>query len=242
MNKFIDHYENHLAPYYNWIFGGWDQNKNNNLNYFQDNNITPQKSKIAVDLGCGSGFQSIPLAELGFSVLSIDLSDQLISELKTKIGNLNINPIKDNILNLDQLVQDKVELVICMGDTLTHLSSQENVVKLITKISQILEQDGKLILAFRDLTFELKDLDRFIPLRSDSETIFTCFLEYEINHVKVHDLIYKREQDQWKLYKSSYKKVKLPFDWILKVIEEKGLKINHSSNENGLIRIIAKKI
>ncbi len=40
--------------------------------------------------------------------------------------------------------------------------------------------------------YELTELDRFIPVKSDGSKIFTCFLEYEKETVKVHDIIYER--------------------------------------------------
>lgn len=59
-----------------------------------------------------------------------------------------------------------------------------------------LEAGGRFVLTFRDLTFELKELDRFIPLRSGADAIFSCFLEYEAEHVKVHDLVYTRKEEK----------------------------------------------
>ena len=43
--------------------------------------ITPARSGRAVDLGAGCGFQSIPLARLGFAVTAIDIDRKLLDEL-----------------------------------------------------------------------------------------------------------------------------------------------------------------
>ena len=53
------------------------------------------------------------------------------------------------------------------------------------------------LITFRDLSSELTELDRLIPVRSDENTIFTCFLEYELETVKVHDIVYNRNQGKW---------------------------------------------
>ena len=65
-----------------------------------------------------------------------------------------------------------------MGDTLTHLDAIKDVQALLDKVFFALETGGCLVLSFRDLSQELVALDRFIPVRSNEKTIFTCFLEF----------------------------------------------------------------
>ena len=104
-----------------------------------------------------------------------------------------------------------------------------------------MEEEGKFIITFRDLSLELTELDRFIPLKSDRQTIFTCFLEYEPDTVKVHDLVYQYEEDNWKLKKSFYRKLRLSKQWVCKRLEEVGFKTIDSHITNGLITIVAVK-
>ncbi|MFH1489602.1 MAG: class I SAM-dependent methyltransferase, partial [Pseudomonadota bacterium] len=112
-----------------------------------------------MDLGAGSGFQSIPLAELGFKVISIDWNQELLAELEKNAKGLPIVTIQDNLLNFKQYSPPNVEIIVCMGDTLTHLESTEEVRGLIETVYSALEQEGILILGFRDMTTELTDLD-----------------------------------------------------------------------------------
>ena len=101
-----------------------------------------------------------------------------------------------------------------MTDTLLHLETQADVRQLFIDIYSALGVGGELITTFRDLTHELKGLDRFIPVRSDASTVFTCFLEYEPQTVKVHDLVYRRTADKWEFSKSYYRKLRLPPEWV----------------------------
>ena len=61
------HYEDLLAPYYSWISGGSELKLKEYRNFFRDHGVRPASSGVAVDLGAGPGFQSIPLAETGFN-------------------------------------------------------------------------------------------------------------------------------------------------------------------------------
>lgn len=96
-------------------------------------------------------------------------------------------------------------------------------------------------MTFRDLTFEMEGLDRFIPLRSNAESIFTCFLEYEPERVKVHDLVYTRKGDGWELRKSCYRKLRICPERSIEWLKEAGFAIDLSGNINGLVTIIASK-
>jgi len=85
-----DHYEKHLARYYSWMFGDFHNTIEANRQFFVVHKLIPESPKLAIDLGAGCGFQSIPLAQMGFSVLAIDLRQELLDELRGHIGQLSI--------------------------------------------------------------------------------------------------------------------------------------------------------
>ena len=241
MPTMAEHYENLLADHYTWLFGGLRAKIDENRQFFEANNLKPKGSGLALDLGAGSGFQSIPLAQLGFAVTALDLSDKLTAELKSQSDGLNIRIIKDDLLNFTAYQSGPIELCVCMGDTLTHLQSLEDVQRLCKKVFAALGNQGRFVLTFRDLMHELKDLDRFIPVRNDGNRIFTCFLEYESEHVKVHDLVYEKQDGNWNFKKSMYRKCRVPFEWIKATLTSAGFQLKVATLERGLITIIAEK-
>ena len=236
-----DHYENHLAPYYAWICGGVAHNLEENRNFFKAHNIQPLDTGRAFDLGAGCGFQSIPLAELGFSVVAMDLSARLLAELKNTAPHLPIAAICDDITHFGNYAHGNIDLVVCMGDTLTHLAALEQVAALVQQAYAALVPGGHIIFSFRNLTRIRTGLDRFIPVRSNDTTIFTCFLEYEKNTVQVHDIVYEREKGRWVLHKSAYRKLIIPPEWTRNALQQAEFIIEHDSEQNGLIRLIARK-
>ncbi|MGD9058208.1 MAG: class I SAM-dependent methyltransferase [Desulfobacterales bacterium] len=236
-----DHYENHLAPYYAWICGGVEYSLKENRNFFKAHNIQPLDTGRAFDLGAGCGFQSIPLAEMGFSVVAMDLSARLLGELKNNAPHLPIAIICDDISNFSIYVRGNIDLVVCMGDTLTHLADLEKAAALMQQAYAALVPGGHLILSFRDLTQALVGLDRFIPVRSSDTTIFTCFLEYEKNTVLVHDIVYQKKKGQWALHKSAYRKLIISPEWTQNHLQQAGFNIEFYNENNGLIFIIARK-
>lgn len=236
-----EHYEKLLSGFYTWMSGGALPKIEENRQFLEMYDIVPRHSKTAVDLGSGPGFQSIPLAERGYKVISVDLSQKLLDELENRKNHLDIKTIHDDIINFSSHLSHPVELVVCMGDTLTHLESFEMVDSLFQKVHAALEKEGRFVITFRDLTAQMKELDRFIPVKSDENTIFLCFLEYEDLQVKVHDLIYTKENGVWTFKKSFYRKLRIPLDRVTDRLRNIGFQIEISRNSGGFITVIAKK-
>lgn len=241
MASVSEHYESHLALHYSWLFGDFATKCRENDEFFHSHDIKPVSSGVAVDLGCGPGFQSIPLAEIGFEVISIDVSEKLLDELNSKKSGLPITTVKDDVLNFENHCPDNIELCICMGDTLTHLVSTQDVRGLIERVYRSLSPGGLFVLTFRDYTTELLELDRFIPVNSDESKLFTCFLEYEKETVNVYDIVYEKEQGKWHLKKSFYRKLRISLDLVVETLEEDGFFCVHSGIDKGMITIIARK-
>ena len=236
-----EHYEDVLSDVYSWLYGGFSDGVQNNLDFFKQHKVAPQGSGIAADLGAGCGFQSIPLAKLGYTVTAIDLDTKLLNELNEHAGGLGITTIHGDLLDFDKSLNNSVELFVCMTDTLLHLESKENVQTLFKKVYTALETDGKFVITFRDLTFELKELDRILPVKSAEDIVFTCFLEYEPETVKVHDIVYQRIDGAWNLAKSFYRKLRLPASWVSEQLSQTGFSKIDSNADKGLVTIIAQK-
>lgn len=241
MSSVEEHYKNLLAPYYSWIQGGAEQQLNAFRAFFDKHAVRPCGCGVALDLGAGTGFQSIPLAELGFQVIAIDLSRELLDELLERAGDQSVVAIQDDLMNFARHSPPQAEMIVCMGDTLTHLRTLADVGRLIIKTGKILAEGGRLFLGFRDMSVAAKDLDRFIAVRSDTDRIFTCFLEYEKRHVRVHDLVHERSGDQWILHKSFYRKLRISTEWLQGQIDKAGLDLEYMDAQKGLTTLIARK-
>lgn len=236
------HYEDLLAKYYSWMLGDYESKVRETRLFFETLALTPRQSGQVADLGCGSGVQSIALAQLGYEVLGVDLSATLLKELKKRAQGLNIKTVCSNVLELGHWIHpSSLELVTCLGDTLTHLNTPDQVKRLIRGVFEALEPGGKSIWTYRDYSKELTGTDRIIPVRSDETRIMTVFLEYRFDVVEVHDVIYERTEKEWILHKSSYTKLRLDPEWIGAVFEEAGFVLERNETENPMVQVIARK-
>ncbi len=243
MPTVADHYDTLLAAYYSRMFGDYDAKVAEQRALFERLGVRPEgapATPAALDLGCGSGFQSIALAQLGFKVRAVDISDKLLEELTSRRGQLAIEVVRADLLDELERPGPVAELAVCMGDTLPHLGSKADVERLFAGCSRRLTHGGRLVLTFRDLTRELEGADRFIPVHDSADVIMTCFLEYEPETVKVHDLVHTRGADgRWRQSVSFYRKLRLSPDWICDRLDAAGFRVSHREAARGLVTIVA---
>ena len=242
MSNAIDHYERLLAEHYTWMFGA-----SRSFKAAEQREILTRLNlagrELAVDLGAGTGFQTIALADMGFKrVLAIDTSARLLQELRDFHGERPVALVQDDLMHISQHVAaGTADAVVCMGDTLPHLPARELLPRLFSDVFRTLRPSGQFVLSFRDLSSELLGVDRFTTVRSTADKIMTCFLEYGPVSVMVHDLIHVREGESWKLLKSCYPKLILSVDAVRRSLEEAGFEVYAQEVVRGMSVLAARR-
>ena len=235
-----DHYENLLAKHYTWMHGDYDSKVREYRFLFERAEIVPRSGGKALDLGSGSGFQSLALADLGFEVLAVDTSETLLRELRERAQRRRIRSVLGDLREQGTYAAEGAfEAAVCMGDTLAHLRSYDEVEALCSDVLGVLEGGGVLVLEFRDTTRELEDADRAIPLRMDDERIMATFLEYETDRINVHDMMFVRGADGWAMHKSAYAKLRLSEEKVRNLLERTGLRLISSKEAGGFVTVVA---
>ena len=235
------HYDRFLAEQYLWMSGGSDQNIRKNRHFFTGQNLIPQTTHIAIDLGAGCGFQAIPLAEAGFSVIAVDFCRPLLAELRARAGTLPINCIEADIFDFPAWSSRHPELIVCMGDTLTHLPDLDAVRHLIRQCYAELEPGGKVVLTLRNYSTEPEGSVVVIPVRRDADRIFLCRLEYNRDTISVTDILVSRTSGQWVRAASNYTKIRIAPDDLVRMLSDAGFNIVFFEAGEGLITIIAER-
>ncbi|MEV0599019.1 class I SAM-dependent methyltransferase [Streptomyces sp. NPDC050315] len=231
-----EHYDRLLAEHYTWMLGGdIPASASGQAELLRDLGIGPQSDRdVAIDLGCGSGAQTLALADLGFSpVIAVDSSARLLDELA---GYAKAAPavrtVHGDLCDVLPAVAEPgtAAAIVCMGDTLLHLPSKEEVSALLHDAARALRPGGHLVLTYRDLTQELQGTDRFLPVRATDDRLLTCFLEYrDEDTVLVHDLLHTRSGGEWQLRASSYPKLRLSPTWLADRCVAAGLQIRYDA-------------
>ena len=230
------HYENHLASIYLWMAGGIEHALAlgaSDVAEFLD------RPGYAVDLGAGFGMQSIPLARAGFHVLSVDSSPRLLAELRNHADGLNVVTIEGDLQDFAAHMSGPADLILCMGDTLTHLGSTDEVQRLLRDVAGSLRPGGQFVATFRDYRALPAGDARFIPVRSDAHRILTCFLEERAEYVLVHDVIHELVEGTWSIKVSSYEKLRLSPMTVKQAVEDAGMRCRIETGPRGMIKVVA---
>jgi len=235
-----EHYDRFLAGQYTWMAGGFENNLERNRRVFSEAGIAPRSSGTAIDLGAGCGFAAIPLMEARFRVTAVDFCRPLLDELVCHAPE--IASVEGDILNFPLWAGRNPELIVCMGDTLTHLPDAGSVRDLLRQCYAELVPGGKLVLSLRDYTQGMKGETFVIPVRRDTGRIFLCRLEYREESVGVTDIVYSQQTGTWERSASSYEKIRIKPVFLLRELEHAGLRIDEPIAGEGLITIIAEKI
>src|SRR5262245_19829455 len=129
-----EHYATLLAPIYAWMAGGAEQAFE--MGALDLESFLP-KGSLAVDLGGGFGMHTVPLARAGWKVVSIDSSAELTAELDHHARGLPVQAVQGDLLDFNRHLGSnaKVDLIICMGDTLTHLPGWDAVAELARRVA-----------------------------------------------------------------------------------------------------------
>ena len=242
MPSVVDHYAQHLGPVYTWMAGGLQSALERGAGEIDALDLPPTAGATAVDLGAGFGMHAIPLARRGYTVVAIDSCAPLLDDLRRQSSGLNVEVIDGDMLAFGRYLNSRPRLILCMGDTLTHLPDKPAVSRLIADAAAALTAGGHLVVSFRDYTIALTGDQRFIPVRSDAQRIFTCFLEYSATQVTVHDLLHERDQQQWRLQVSSYSKLRLAPEWVISEFELAGFAVRREAGLSGMVRLVGLRL
>src|ERR1700678_888150 len=237
-----DHYADHLGPVYTWMVGDIDVALSRSAVELDALPLPAKVGGTAVDLGAGFGLHTLPLARRGFSVVAMDTCDSLLQELEARKESLPIHAVNADLSAFREHVGSPIDVILCMGDTLTHLPSLSSVESLFADVAARLGYGGLFVATFRDyVSTPLQGDGRFILVRSDAERILTCFLEYADTTVTVHDLLHQREGGPWRLLVSSYSKLRLSPQWVVERLCSLGLSVLLDAAPGGMIRVTARK-
>ncbi len=236
------HYETHLAPIYSWMLGDIEAAFARSAAELEELRLPPAAAAVAVDLGAGLGLHAVALANRGFNVTAIDSSEVLLDQLRARCAALPIVAINGDLEDFQDFVQRQPAVIVCMGDTLTHLPSFAAVEKLLAAVAASLAPGGVFAATFRDYaTKALEGNQRFILVRADQRRILSCFLEYSQDFVTVHDVLTEQQDGAWQQRVSSYPKLRLVPEWVAAKLIAHGLEVHRGATQSGMVRIVGVK-
>ncbi len=171
----MDFYQS-ISAYYDRIFP-----MDPNTLSFLDSRARPG-SRI-LDIACGTGGYSIALAERGHRVTGIDLDRAMIRHARSKARDPDGTPdfrVMD-MLSMTADLDPGFELVFCIGNSLVHLESDEQIGQLLEDCRSLLGPEGVLILQIINYDRILAEGLTGLPTLRDEAAALEFLRNYELD-------------------------------------------------------------
>ena len=113
---------------------------------FIEKELSHDKTKCILDIGCGTGRHSIELTKRGYNVFGVDLSESQLSKAKEKaeLLNLNIDFQKHDARKLPFNKEFNVAIMLCEGG-FSLMETDEMNFEILKNATKALKDNGKLI-------------------------------------------------------------------------------------------------
>ncbi|ADH99543.1 class I SAM-dependent methyltransferase [Salisediminibacterium selenitireducens] len=101
-----------------------------------------------IDVACGTGNEAIELARSGICTIGIDLNESLIGSAKEKSSKLQGKSkfYSMNMLNLKDLHVSNASVIYCIGNSIVHMSSLNEIRIFLDQAWNALDDGGTLII------------------------------------------------------------------------------------------------
>lgn len=136
--------------------------------------------KKALDAGCGTGFHSILLSKLGCDVTAADISQNMVDllNLKKVSFGVEIKTVVSSFQELATKVDSGFDGIFCMGNSLPHLLTNEEIKTALDNFYQLLKKSGKLILQILNYDKILSEKKKVQSVREIQGKTFIRYYTY----------------------------------------------------------------
>ncbi|SCG81946.1 methyltransferase type 11 [Proteiniborus sp. DW1] len=185
--------------------------------------------KYILDIACGTGNYAIELAKKGYIVDGVDLDSEMIKagKKKAKAENLNINFTQGNMKDIKALFSDqKYDLIYCIGNSLVHLDSEDEIGQLINDISDITNDNGTLVIQIinydRILDFNIDHLPTISRKEAGVEFVRNYVHDKVSGKILFNTEIHITNEDKTHKYENSVALFPLRKDALVNIVKNAG--------------------
>ena len=152
-----------------------------------------QKAKRVLDVACGTGWHSIALARRGYEAAGCDASPEMIVRAKENAAEAGVTVRFEtaDFTQLDVFAQP-FDAVLCMGNSLPHLLSQEALRDAIRRMRGRLTLGGVLVLHNLNYDLRTKTKPRFFAAAGGDDALVWRFADYGPEFITFHTALFER--------------------------------------------------
>mgnify|MGYP006279260639 CR=1 FL=1 len=135
----------------------------------------------ALDAACGTGVFTRPLAEFANSVWGADLSREMLRRAERESGGapVDIGWIEAPMQKLSGRLDHPVDLILCMGNSIPHLLTREDLATTIRGFATLLNPGGTLVMHQLNYDRVLARRERLVGVTRSDDDSFARFYDFQ---------------------------------------------------------------
>lgn len=186
------------------------------------------KKNLLLDLACGTGSLSEEMCRLGYDVIAVDGSEEMLNEALDKKfdSGLNIQYLCQDMTKLDMF--GTIDVTICALDSLNHLPDLDAIKQTINRVSLFCEPGGLFIFDV-NTPYKHKNVlgnNTFIYDMEDVYCVWQNTYTEEDNRVEMWlDFFEKQENGSYERYDESFSEIAFDDVVIEKIVAGSGMEI-----------------
>ena len=144
--------------------------------------VLPYNGARVLDVGCGTGDLAFALTHFGFPTWAFDYDDQMIQIAQKTKQEDSMFPVFEQLdmRQIDERFPESYfDTVICFGNTLVHLLSDDDIRKFIQSVFKVLSPEGKLTIQILNYQHILENQVKSLPVIDNEHIRFERNYEFE---------------------------------------------------------------
>lgn len=165
-----------IAPHYQHIFPFNPAQ----IEFLQ--HVLPYNGARVLDVGCATGELAFALTHFGFPTWAFDFDGPMVQMAQRNKTEDDMFPVFEQLDMLqigEHFPESYFDTIICFGNTLVHLLSEDDIQKFIDSSFKILFSEGKLAIQLLNYDYILDERIKALPLIDNDEVRFER--NYEFN-------------------------------------------------------------
>jgi SAM-dependent methyltransferase len=183
-------------------FVNWEQRLAREMP-FLDKLLSEHGPRRVLDVACGTGHHAIALAERGYDVVGTDISAGMVRRARqnAEAAGAAVSFVQASFGELREVVGGPYDALLCLGNSLPSLLSQEALGAALVDMAQVLVPGGLIVI--QDLNYDRiwPRRERFMPLvahrQGEEEWLFLRVLDFHEQTLTFNMIIFRKRGQKW---------------------------------------------